>query len=590
MKKIFIYAGLLASILAAGCNKMLEEKPKSVLTPDYLQSVDGIRRAMDAAYAGGRYFWGGQDLFVMTTGGTDEFKKGVDGNTDLNAYSSNFNNTNSNLRDLWKFAYQWINACNGILEYAPVVNQKDPDAFPVEEMNKIIGEAKFMRAQYYSVLVQFWRDVTISTKFQQEALTTAKRDPLADVYELIISDLTDAVAKLPPSPKSDNVAPGKASAAAARHLLGRMYLSRGGSPAAKASDNEDAYRVLSSLINDLPSLGLRLLPDFADIFREGNESNEEVLFTVQHTNNYPFNGPNNSTQGDNVMNHMFVGQYDVAPGMVRSMEYGRPYIREVPTRWLLQTAFAERVNDTRYNKTFQTVWFANSPFQADYEELLWPNPLPAGAPADAVAGKPRIKKRGDTSIYMPGRAVSSAEVARAPYRLIGEAPVGANPNSPANIYATSLGPTVKKYFDTKRQNFNDQSVRPCIVYRLGDTYLLAAEAAIKTSRTTEAVTFINEVRKRAAYPTGNPATIQIGPAEANIDWLLDERSRELCGEITRWWDLTRNNKLVSRVRLYNEEAKGNIQDKHALRAIPQTQLDATRGEPYKNNLYFPDWN
>ena len=47
--------------------------------------------------------------------------------------------------------------------------------------------------------------------------------------------------------------------------------------------------------------------------------------------------------------------------MIRSTQYGRPYIRCTPTRWMTDTVFAERVNDTRYSKTFQTVWYANDP-------------------------------------------------------------------------------------------------------------------------------------------------------------------------------------------------------------------------------------
>jgi hypothetical protein len=85
--------------------------------------------------------------------------------------------------------------------------------------------------------------------------------------------------------------------------------------------------------------------------------------------------------------------------------------------------------------------------------------------------------------------------------------------------------------------------------------------------------------------------MRISAADLSIDFILDERSRELCGELVRWLDLVRTGKLIERVKLYNPEAGPNIQAKHILRPIPQAQVDATvTGEPYNNNMYFPGWN
>ena len=70
----------------------------------------------------------------------------------------------------------------------------------------------------------------------------------------------------------------------------------------------------------------------------------------------------------------------------------------------------------------------------------------------------------------------------------------------------------------------------------------------------------------------------------NSAFLLEERARELCGEQIRWFDLKRTNKLIEYVRLYNMDAKDNIQDYHMLRPIPQSQLDAiTNKEEFKQN-------
>ena len=319
------------------------------------------------------------------------------------------------------------------------------------------------------------------------------------------------------------------------------------------------------------------MQDFGRIYEEGNERNTEVLWTSEHTSNLAFNGPNNSGvsnfSADNVLNHMWVPQYERQPGMVRSTQYGRPYIRCTPTRWLTDVAFAERVNDTRYGKTFQTVWYANNPDPGGYPK--WPSPLPAGAPAGAVAGQPKFAL-GDTAIYMPGVDRTNAQIAASRPLVI-----------PPRNYSASLSPAMFKYFDTKRSNLNFPSIRPVIAFRLGETYLIAAEAAWRINNMTAAVDYINTIRERAAYPTGNPVSMRITAAQVDLDFILDERSRELCGELVRWLDLVRTGKLIDRVKAFNPEAAPNILPKHILRPIPQAQIDAvTTGDRYPQN---PGW-
>lgn len=81
--------------------------------------------------------------------------------------------------------------------------------------------------------------------------------------------------------------------------------------------------------------------------------------------------------------------------------------------------------------------------------------------------------------------------------------------------------------------------------------------------------------------------IDISSTNVNIDFILDERARELCGEMTRWWDLVRTHKLLERVRLHNPDAGPNIIERDILRPIPQSQIDATTtGTPYPQN---PGW-
>lgn len=571
MKSINRLFVLLLFIGFLGCNKKLNEEPRSVLTPDALNSAQGVQMALDAAYAGTRLFWGNQDFFTVTVIGTDEYQRGVDGNSDINLYNSSYTTTNGVVNNNWRNAYTFINTANAVIDNAPKTNLSDASK------NQLIAEAKFLRANYYFILVQLFGDVTLNKHFQSEATTSAARAPISDVYDLIVQDLKDAIAYLPAGPKSSGVAPGKANAAAAMHVLAKVYLARAGSSAKKASDYQDAYNTAMAIINNKTSLQLALLPDFGKVFAEGNEDNSEVLWTVQHTANLAYNGPNNSGvsnfSADNVLNHMWVGQYEKRPGMVRDVFYGRPYIRCTPTRWLTDTAFKERVHDSRYSKTFQTVWYANNPNPAAYP--VWPNPLPAGAPAGALPGQPKFRF-GDTAIFMPGYDVSDAAIKASSYLLI-----------PPRKYDNTLSATMTKFFDTKRPDLNAPSIRPVIVYRLAETYLIAAEAAYYLGNLTQAVALINTVRERAATTPADVLAMDITIADLSIDFILDERSRELTGENMRWLDLVRTNKLLERVRLHNKEAAANIQAKHVLRPIPQSQIDAvTTGPAYPQN---PGW-
>lgn len=85
------------------------------------------------------------------------------------------------------------------------------------------------------------------------------------------------------------------------------------------------------------------------------------------------------------------------------------------------------------------------------------------------------------------------------------------------------------------------------MFRLAETHLIAAEALIKRQKAAEAVPFINAVRRRAAWP-GKQAAMEITEAQATMDFIMEERERELAAEMFRWFDLKRWGNLVQRVK------------------------------------------
>jgi starch-binding outer membrane protein, SusD/RagB family len=143
---------------------------------------------------------------------------------------------------------------------------------------------------------------------------------------------------------------------------------------------------------------------------------------------------------------------------------------------------------------------------------------------------------------------------------------------------------LKKFKDSTRATANEaQSARDAFVMRLAEMYLIAAEAEFNIGKLDSSAYYLNVVRTRAALP-GRTANMQVTAAQITMDFILDERARELAGEQLRWFDLKRTGKLVDRVKRLNPDAAPYIQPYHMLRPIPQSQIDAVSNkDQFKQN-------
>ena len=144
---------------------------------------------------------------------------------------------------------------------------------------------------------------------------------------------------------------------------------------------------------------------------------------------------------------------------------------------------------------------------------------------------------------------------------------------------------MNKYLDPSRTSTNQEDgQRDHPIMRLANTILMLAEAQFNQGKLVEAAANINIIRTRAAKP-GRAAEMQITPADLSIDFILDERARELTGETTRWFDLTRTHKLVERVKKYNPGGAPNVQACHELRPIPTSEILLSTGTMKQNPCY-----
>ena len=170
------------------------------------------------------------------------------------------------------------------------------------------------------------------------------------MYAQIIKDLTESLPDLENKARSSEY--GRITRAGAEHLLGRVYLTKATS-SAKAGD--DYSKAIASLKNVISNYGMSLLPNFADVHKQGNEMNGEVIWSIQYTRD-----PLTNAGGNNA--HVFFGmEYDVLPGMQRDTENGRPFKRYMPTKYTLDVLFKDRENDSRYKKTFKDTYLSNKP-------------------------------------------------------------------------------------------------------------------------------------------------------------------------------------------------------------------------------------
>lgn len=549
------------------CDKTLEEELVSdVSAASYYTTPAGLEDAVDATYYYMRYIYSNERAYMLTTFGTDTYTNGADGgHKSFNYYDNGLNSESSMVEQMWEYLYKGINQANAVLNRSGAIEGIDPGVLLQRQ-----AEVRFLRALYYFILVQQWGDVHLTLEETVGAEVTANKTPEGEIYEqAIIPDLEFAIANL--LPQSEQSDWGRATKGAAEFLLGKALLTRGYKSFGQPGDFSNAEAYFSNVINNY---GYALQSSIDQVFDQDNQKNSEIIFSVQYSADPILNG----TEGNR--GHLyFLMEYDIQPGMVRDIENGRPFKRFRLTDYMRDVWAANRDNDSRYDLTYKHVWYSN---KASSIPKWTQENVDAGAKnADgtpAVVGEPKFTV-GDTAIFIPGPGKDDEWPAlrklQTRYRVY-----------TTDEYTEKIFAHTKKHIDPRRAAIQwEAGSRDWYVMRLADAYLLRAEARFKQGNPDGAAADINVVRERAAWP-GKEADMMITGADVSMDFILEERARELDAEQERWYDLTRTGTLVERVRLYNPQATG-IEDYHVHRPIPQTQIDRTQGG-YAQNCGYPD--
>lgn len=551
MKRITLLYALAATLLVCpGCSDFLEEHNRSAVTTEggYYDTEKGFESLINSCYTPLR-FWGGKSAaMAFSETGTDVLAPG--GGCDYPAivsYQNDFDGTNPISKEYYDRFYKAINFCNTAIYHVKNVPFNDKTLTSKRE-----AEVRFLRAYYYWILVETFGDTYYTDQPSESIVMAPKKTSVAEIYTHIFEDLDFCMDSRLSVAQSDG---GRVTMWAAKALKARLLLTR----ASELNDKvlyEQAYTLAKEVIDNGP---FALSKDFASVFDMENsdgDGNKEVIWYVDYSStNQLYNQEMDNDiirSGGNHTHLIFCMKYDDQPGMVRSIEYGRPFNHYMPTRYLLD-CYDEDI-DQRFEATFRSLWKANGGKTGDnYPYMV----------------------QGDTAIWVTKDVVPQAkrQWAKGRYQILDRTDIY---HEDGSVKSQKQCMPISKFEDPARATVNeDRGTRDAFIIRVAEMYLIVAEAGAKAGKT-DALAYMNILRAQRAK-AGKEEAMKVAQSDIeDIDFILDERARELVGEQLRWFDLKRMGSeiFIRRIKAGNPDAGKNVEAYHMLRPFPQTLLDA----------------
>lgn len=632
----------LALLFATSCSDILDEQPRSIYEPTFFQTEKGVEGGITSMYAHLRYIYGQAYYYNSCLTGTDEatYAQSADGNfkdADLSGVGS-LTASSSRSDVLWGTAFSNINTANGVLENGSKVGVSEA----------LLAEAHFFRGMDYFLLVQTFGGVPLDLgagelKFNISTSRTSVRNTVPEVYtKAVFPDLKTAITNLPDNPRVT----GGVTKTVARLYLSKAYLTYGwwlenpnNIPTYPECDRTDpdghdaawyyqqAYDIATEAIDNPGPYGL--MESFYQVNAGPYDRNKEILLYADHTQEDEYYNGGSLSYGsggapDNFAGWMMNWNYTdiqakdkdgntISPVIrVAEQAYGRPWTRMAPPHGVFTKTFKDKTKDSRYDGTFTTVYRGNWSTNGNNWTTV------SGANGIAVAeGEPLLTflPEDDPNIQYPDGAGNSNTGAGV---ITGRGDYVMGPSAISRrVYPGlwKLGP-YRTDNGTGPGQPNAGSTRPYNIAKFSELYLIAAEAAVKGATTKpdkSARELVNVLRDRAGKWTFNNAEneemdVDYGsqltaetPATIDINFILDERSREFYGDGYRWFDLVRTQKWNEYADSYeicgNDKGDRNIvtytrtiKPGHYLRPIPQGQLDGMEmSADEKKNYQNPEY-
>ncbi len=626
---LFALLALIIGVTSCDQDKFLEEVLETERDLSFYDTEQGIQElAVGAYYHIFSYPFASEVQFGTTNYGTDEFHVGGDDtNSQWNNYDSRFNSSITTIRttaeEPWDNAYLGIGYANQLIE----------SATNIESTNNAIkktalGEGYFMRAFVYLKLVRQYGGVPLKLVPSTTVELEFTRATAEAVLQQVIDDFTQAYNLLDNSASTPN----KITKDAAAHFLAKAYLTRASeindswNSSTKSADLQQVVSLSEEVIANHPLAG-----NYQDLWYytepDGtNESLPELIFSAGFSRDPALDTRNQS--------HVyFTARYDDMAMMKRDLTGMRPYSRMAATYFTYDVF--DHINDSRFWKVFRTkhrvnkggefggitynpgvdlgiMYIINSADDDRFDLTVNNNnpnilyngkTIPHVYVAHAADGVgllvnprfPSLSKHfeSDRTAINDNRGMRDEILARSAetYLMLAEAKIRQEKYSEALPYINAVrergtykdGEDRSYYMDGAEsyptsdytQPFEDNS------YMNENSYYESNNIPVTTASTSGSL----DITSTSNLPPEDEAIITTLGYSSEYDRMmclvLNERTRELCGEWLRWEDLSRTKTLVARVRAYNLEASANIQDFHNLRPIPQTFLDGiyTEGRP-----------
>lgn len=284
-----IKTALLAALIltSAGCEKFLDEEDPSNLTPDNFFAIPQHADAgIAAVYAESRFVTGGANIISINYQMLDAVT-GIA--TTESAQNSDLNNLLGLAHDAGnQHVINWWNGLYRVIAQANLVLDRVPGITPMDEAKKssILGEAYFMRAWAYFYAVRIWGDVPLVTAPQTVTSEDflPSRAPQEQVYAQIVQDLLAAEAS--GMPWTD--VSGRATTAAAKSLLAKVYLTMAGQPLNKGTEYYSLAAAKALEVITEPGT-LDLFPEYGMLHDYANENKVEHIFQIQYNSSFAAN-------------------------------------------------------------------------------------------------------------------------------------------------------------------------------------------------------------------------------------------------------------------------------------------------------------
>ena len=565
LRYIALYAAIAA--VCGGCESLDYTPGDQMSGQTFWQTEDHARQAAVGMYAAMKEPWcfGMEFTFDMCSDLADGTSPWADVSRG-DAFSSN----SSGVQNHWQYLYELVHRANTVI--------RNVAGMPIsqETIDRVTGEARFLRAMAYFRMLNCWGGVPYYDETcdinEEFAHLDAPRCTADELRGYILDDLTDAIRKLPVSWDVANL--GRATKGAAYALRGKVYLFNRQWDEAVADFEEIVY-------NKTNNYGYSLHPDYNDLFRLYNgRHSDEMIFSIQsidgNTAGYALDivsyFGNKSTMrliaGNRIVpSTTLVDMYenpdgsqfdwdDVFPGfnagdsqmrrrlMCVAIDQGSTEVTTTLGSDTTKVMDAYRLRDPRLCLNVITPYShylgtdaGSSPMD---KQFVLVDPTKGGAPMEAMAF---IRNSEGWNSYFWRKWIPTGnldgywgEYTRTPYEF------------------------------------------PLI--RLGDVLLMLAEAYNESGATDKAVIELNKVRERVGMPglDSGPAWLAVNGKEDMARRIRRERAFELAGEGQRYWDLKRWGLLEQSVKNATD-IFGDLmytrtyQERHQLWPIPLVEME-----------------